>query len=107
MLKVAPEEKFLYKALKKQNFKCEFENDGERKHAGIRLTDARIFIEFDDLVHCISPKQIIAEFSGDKHSKEDEFITIRIPNMVLENHLDEICNAIAVVAKKRIKNINK
>ncbi len=94
------ETKELYKNLKQKNINCILGYNKKDKYIDIYLPDSKIYIEIDDLLHCISPKQIIIDFKMLSPSKNN-FYTVSIPNLVLEEHVDEISDAIVEVVKMR------
>lgn len=91
----------LSNALKERGIEhvCEFP-DGH-KHVDIGIPNAKLFIEIDGLNHYTDPKQIKADFKRDHYSDGDDFSTIRIPNELIQEHLKEISNAIAIVVRER------
>lgn len=101
------EVKELYRRLKEKNIDCILEYSDGHKHVDICIPESKIYIEVDGLQHCISPKQIVTDFKHDSYSEQDGFDTIRIPNLVLEEHVDEIADAIAEVAESKVKYARK
>jgi len=92
----------LSEALKKRAIKHVCEYDDGHKHVDIAIPDAKIFIEIDGLQHYIDSEQIKKDFKRDHFSDGDDFSTIRIPNELIETHLEEIAHAIAQVVKERL-----
>jgi len=72
------------------------------KTVDIAILDAKLFIEVDGLQHFTNSEQIERDFKRDHYSDGDDFATIRIPNIVLEHHLDEVADAIVQVVKIRL-----
>jgi len=99
--KITEETKNLCKSLKERNVNCILGYNKKDKYADIYLPESKIFIEIDNLLHCISPKQIILNFKGTNLSDKNSFYTIRIPNLVLEEHIEEISKAILEVIKMK------
>ncbi len=104
---VTKETKELYKNLNEKNINCILEYSDGDKHVDICIPKFKIYIEVDDLQHCISPKQIITDFKRDSYFEQDGFDTIHIPNLVLEEHVEEIANAIVEVVESKIKYARK
>jgi very-short-patch-repair endonuclease len=73
------------------------------KHIDIAILSSKIFIEVDGLHHFTDSKQIEADFKRNHFSDGDDFDTIHIPNIVIENHCDAIAKAIAELITKRLE----
>ena len=93
----------LYEALVRKGLMASPEHNDGHKRVDIAIIPGKIYIEIDGLQHFTDPKQIEADFSRDHHSDVGHFDTIRIPNIIIKNHLDEVVNAIAEVVAKRIQ----
>ena len=87
-------------ALKKRGLNV----DLEHKHIDISITDARMYIEIDELYHYTDANQITTDFKRDHFSDGEDFDTFRVPSDILGEHLDKIADAVAKVAKDRLKN---
>ena len=66
-----------------------------------------MYIEVDGLPHSTNVRQIISDFNRDYFSFKDGFFTKHITNELIENHLDEVANAIAEVAKNETNKIGE
>ena len=89
----------LYDALVLRGIPCETEGKIGKKHVDIVLRQSRICIEVDGDYHYVNPGQIVRDIHRDEHSIEDGYHTIRIPNDMIEKHLDEIADSIMEIAK--------
>jgi len=97
----------LVKALRGRGVVLEEEHSDGHKHVDIYIPSDRLYIEVDGLPHSTNPKQIIADFNRDYFSFTGGFFTKRITNDLIDNHLDEIADAIATVAKNAPNKIGK
>ena len=79
--------------------KLEVEHWDGYKHVDIYIPADNLYIEVDGVPHSTDPKKIIADFNRDYFSFRDGFFTKRIANELIENHLQEIADAIAIVAR--------
>ena len=92
----------LFDALKIEGVYAELEYWDGHKHVDIRIPDAYLYIEVDGLHHFTQPKQIARDFLRDNHSSQDGYDTLRVPNAVVEAHLDKVVSAIVdIVAQRR------
>src|SRR6266404_1590206 len=108
MQKVTPQAKLLYGALRKRKIKCVMEAYDGYKHVDISIPSAKIDIEVDGLQHYIDPMQILSDFNREHYSdRKDNYNTIHIPNLIIEHHINEVADAIAIAAKMQIKIIEK
>lgn len=81
---------------------CEY-SDGH-KHVDLAILDAQIYIEVDGLYHYTNPDQIERDFKRTRHSDDDNFDTIHIPNIIIKDHCLEFANAIKDLVNKRFKS---
>jgi very-short-patch-repair endonuclease len=96
-----PQAKRLHEALKKRDIHNELEFDDGYKRTDISIPWARLNLEIDGKYHLTDPEHLFRDLKRDSYSHIDGIDTIRIPNFYVDNHLDEIANAIAEVARKR------
>jgi very-short-patch-repair endonuclease len=89
----------LVEALRKRGVTLEVEHCDGHKHVDIYIPADNLYIEVDGLPHSTNVKQIIADFNRDYFSFKDGFFTKRITNELIENHLEEVADAISMVAK--------
>lgn len=100
---ITPQTRELYEALVTKGVFARLEYTDGHKHVDIAILNARMFIEVDGLHHFIDSHQIIRDFKRDHFSDGDDFATLRIPNIVLEHHLQEVVDAIVEVVNIRKK----
>lgn len=93
-----PQAEMLYNALIKRGIKCEKEKWDGYKHIDIAITWAKINIEVDGNQHYTDPKQMIADYKRNYYSNLRGYQTIRLPNFIIEQDLDEVADSIAQVA---------
>lgn len=91
----------LCEALKERGIPNELEQFDGHKHVDISIPWAKLNIEVDGKYHLTNPEHLFRDLQRDACSHNDGVDTIRIPNFYVENHLDEIANAVAEVARKR------
>jgi len=98
------QENDLYKALIDKGVKAEQGYWDGHKHVDIAILDAHIYIEVDGNQHFTDPIQIERDFKRYHYSDGDDFNTFYVPNNVIEEHLDEVANALYKVVEGRIIN---
>jgi very-short-patch-repair endonuclease len=96
-----PQAKRLHEALNKRDIHNELEPSDGYKHVDISIPGAKLNLEIDGKYHLTNPEHLFRDLERDSYSHLDGIDTVRIPNFYVENHLDEIANAIAEVARKR------
>jgi very-short-patch-repair endonuclease len=84
-----PEAKKLFNALKAQGVPAVYEKWDGYKHIDIAVVEAKINIEVDGAHHNFKPKQALADLKRTFHSFKKGYITLRIPNALVKNHLKE------------------
>ncbi len=94
-------------ALRQRGVILEIEKWDGHKHIDIYIPNDNLYIEVDGLPHSTNVKQIISDFNRDYFSFKGGFFTKHITNELIENHLDEIANAIAEVAKNAPNKIGE
>lgn len=94
-------------ALRQRGVTLETEHWDGHKHVDIYIPKDNIYIEVDGLSHSTNVKQIIADFNRDYFSFKESFFTKHITNELIENHLDEIADAITEVAKNAPNKIGE
>lgn len=95
--------KLLLDALIARSVPAVGEHSDGHKHVDVAIIPAKIYIEVDGLHHVTDPDQIERDFKRDHFSDGDDFHTIHVLNIALEHHLDRIADAIAEVARRRMK----
>src|SRR3989344_7758202 len=91
----------LKEALETRNVTVETEHWDGHKHVDLYLPEANICIEVDGIQHLIDPRQIISDFKREHYSDIEKFDTLHINNSVLDDHINEIADAIAEVVGER------
>lgn len=91
-----------YEALQDLGVGCSLEKWDKHKHIDISIDATKIYIEVDGDRHYTDPKQIVADFHRDDGSSNDRYHTFRVPNIMIEKHLNKIADAI-----KKIVEVNK
>ena len=94
----------LSEALRERGINNEREHGDGHKHVDIYIPQANLYLEIDGKYHLTDPDHLFRDLQRDACSHKDGIDTIRIPNFYVENHLDEVANAIAEVARKRQVN---
>lgn len=89
----------LVDALKQRGVVLELEHWDGHKHVDIYIPNDNLYIEVDGVPHSTDFKTIISDFNRDYFSFKDGFFTKHITNEHIENHLDEVADAIAKVAQ--------
>ena len=103
VFKVSKQAKELFDELIKEGIFAELEYWDGHKHVDIRIPDACLYIEVDGMHHFTQPKQIASDFMRDHYSDEDGYSTLRIPNQVVEEHMDQVTKAVSEIVLKRKK----
>lgn len=108
MRQVTPQVTNLYNALINRGIKCEIEAGDGHKHVDISIPWAKIDIEVDGLQHYVDPEQIKADFRRSYYSlTNDDFDTFHVPNIVIERQLEQVADALAVVARSHYEAIKE
>jgi len=108
MEKTTPQARALYEALQKRGIHCKLEAYDGYKHIDISIPWAKIDIEIDGLQHYLDPEQLMSDFDRARLSAQnDDFDTMHIPNIIVEQHLERIADTIAIVAREWYEAINK
>ena len=100
-LAITPQSVKLSEALRERGINNEREHDDGYKHVDIYIPQANLYLEIDGKYHLTDPEHLFRDLQRDACSHKDGIDTIRIPNFYVENHLDEVADAIAEVARKR------
>ncbi len=88
----------LTEALKERGVVFEVEYWDGHKHVDIYIPSDKLYIEIDGVPHSTKVEKIISDFNRDYFSFKGGFFTKRITNELIENHLEEIANAIAKIS---------
>lgn len=79
----------LYLALKSHGVPAEIEKFDGYKHIDIAIPKHKINIEIDGFHHHSNPYQALQDLKRTYHSFRKGFFTIRIPNGLIENRLED------------------
>ena len=85
----------LYFALKERGLSPELEKFDGFKHIDIAIPKAKINIEVDGGHHNYSHKQALSDLKRTYHSFQKGYFTLRIPNALIHNYLDETADHLA------------
>ncbi len=86
-------------ALTKRGVEFQMEYWDGHKHIDIYIPKDNLYIEVDGVHHVTNHKQIIADFNRDYFSFKDGYFTKRITNELIDEHAEEIADAIAHIAE--------
>ena len=85
----------LYFALKQRGIQPELEKFDGFKHIDIAIPRAKINIEVDGGHHNYSHRQALADLKRTYHSFQKGYFTLRIPNALIHNHLEDTADHLA------------
>lgn len=105
--KASTQAKKLFNALQYRRLNCNLESSDGYKSVDIAIHDAKMYIEIDGSHHSTDPSQLKADLLRDLHSHMNGYVTKRLTNNQIDNNLEEIADALANVAKERIKQSEK
>ena len=95
----------LYFELKKRGVPAEIEKFDGFKTIDIAVPEAKVNIEVDGKHHNFNPHQALADLKRTYYAFRKGFLTLRIPNSLIEYHLDETADLITdFLNETRIKN---
>lgn len=104
---VTPEALMLYFFLKNYGIDAELEKFDGFKHIDIAIPSAKVNIEIDGKHHTFNPDQALSDLKRTYHSFRKGFLTLRIPNTLVHNHLEEAAEYIADFILENQKKQNK
>lgn len=84
----------LFLSLKKNGVPAELEKYDGHKTIDIAVTDAKVNIEVDGVHHNKDSKQALADLKRTFYAFKKGFLTLRIPNSLVKNELEETANYI-------------
>lgn len=96
------ESRSLYFELRKRGVPAELEKFDGHKTIDIAVVDAKVNIEVDGMQHNYSQKQALADLKRTYFAFKKGYLTLRIPNSLVKNHIEETADLIT-----EILNINK
>jgi len=82
--KSTPEAIKLWKALRKMGFNAQLEKYDGYKHIDIAIPEQQVNIEVDGMQHQYNEKQALADLKRTFHSFKKGFVTLRIPNKLIQ-----------------------
>ena len=91
----------LSEALKERGISNELEAFEGDKHVAIAIPEANLYLEIDGKEHLTDPEHLFRDIQRDACSHDEGVDRIRIPDIYVDNCLDDIADAIAEVARKR------
>jgi very-short-patch-repair endonuclease len=94
-------------ALKKRGVEFQLEYWDGFKHIDIYIPKDNLYIEVDGLHHYTDHERMISDFNRDYFSFKDGFFTKRITNQLIEEHVEQIADAIATVAENAPNRIGE
>ena len=101
------EARILYLSLKKRGVPAELEKFDGYKTIDIAVVDAKVNIEVDGHQHVSNPKQALLDLKRTFFSLQKGFLTLRIPNALIRENLEETADYITtflIENKKKIRN---
>ena len=105
--KTTPEAKKLYYALKNRGVPAKLELFDGYKHIDIAIPEAMINIEVDGSQHNLNPKQALSDLKRTYHSFKKGYFTLRVPNVLIERHLEEVANLIVEILNESNEQIDE
>jgi len=84
-----PEAKKLHEILIKMGFDAKLEQWDKHKHIDIAIPDLKVNIEVDGGQHNFDEKQALADLKRTSYSFKKGYVTLRIPNKLIQNNAYE------------------
>ena len=104
ILSVTTEENLLlYFALKERGVPAEIEKFDGYKHIDIAIPQARVNIEVDGRQHNTDHRQALSDLKRTYHSFLKGFLTLRIPNSLVRENVEETADYILDILKINVK----
>ena len=97
----------LAEALTKRGVEFKLEHWDGHKHIDIYIPKDNLYIEIDGLQHYTDHARMISDFNRDYFSFKDGYFTKRITNQLIDEHVEEIADAIATVAENAPNKIGE
>jgi len=104
--KSTPEAQKLYEILLKNGFDAKLELWDGYKHIDIAIPEHRVNIEVDGKQHQ-SKKQALADLKRTYHSFKKDYVTLRIPNELVQKDIYETANYIMKFLKESEAQLNE
>lgn len=99
---ITQQAKDLHQALVNKGIAADLEFWDGHKHLDICIPAAKLYIEVDGMHHFTNPDQMARDFIRDHYSDDEGFSTLRIPNQVVVDQLEEVVAAIENVVTERM-----
>ena len=97
----------LYLSLKRRGVPAELEKFDGFKTIDIAVVDAKVNIEVDGHQHVSNPTQALSDLKRTYHSLQKGYFTLRIPNALIREYLEETADYITTFLlenKNKIRN---
>jgi very-short-patch-repair endonuclease len=88
------QELMLYVALIQRNVPAELQKHDGHKTIDIAVVRAKVNIEVDGGHHNLDHNQALIDLKRTYHAFKKGYLTLRIPNSIVENHLEETADVI-------------
>lgn len=105
--KATPEARKLYYELKERGVPAQLEKWDGHKTIDIAIPEAKINIEVDGAHHKYSHKQALADLWRTFYSFKKGYVTIRIPNRLIKEKLEETADAITKLLNTSLAQLEK
>jgi hypothetical protein len=102
-----PESRLLYFALLHRNIPAIIEKFDGYNHIDIAVPEAKVNVEVDGLHHNHSSQQALADLKRTLHSFRRGYYTLRIPNSLVREKLEETADHVARFVVESMKRIDK
>ncbi len=99
------EERALLQALRKRGLRVESQKWDGYKHIDLTIPDARVNIEVNGLQHGFNPKQALADLKRTYYSWKKGWLTLRVPNVLVKNHLEETADYVVEFIKESMEEL--
>ena len=98
----------LYFELRKRGVNAELEDFDGVKTVDIVVHEAKLHIEVDGMHHSFNANQALNDLKRSYNSFKRGYLTLRIPNSLVRNHIEEaanlICSFVTINKKRERKN---
>lgn len=91
----------LYFALKQRGFEPDLEKFDGHKHVDIVFERPKLHIEVDGIQHNQNTKQALSDLKRTFYSMQDGYLTLRIPNVLVRNELNNTVDFIIELILER------
>ncbi len=102
-----PESLSLYFELRKRKVPAELEKFDGNKTIDIAVVQAKVNIEVDGQQHNYNPQQALADLKRTYHSFKKGYFTLRIPNSLVQNHIEDTADLITDILNISADSTNK